>query len=74
MASKAVQRWRGLQTQNWRESVHLSVKYRGGATVVFLVQARGRHGVFDGMTTLYDVMCEITQQPLPGASARSRRG
>lgn len=52
-------RWIGCYPWPREQKITLTVKYRGGAEGWYLVEARGRHGVFPGVVALHDVMMEI---------------
>jgi len=55
-------RWFGLPVRRRTEHLHLVIRYRGGSECWYLIEARGRHGVFPGVVALHDVMDEINQQ------------
>lgn len=52
-------RWRGLSRRNAKDKLTVTITYRGGAEAWYLVEARGRSGVFPGVAALHDVMEEI---------------
>lgn len=54
-------RWFGLRTARASEDIQITVRYRAGAECYYLVQARGRHGIFPGIVSLHDVMREVRQ-------------
>lgn len=58
-ASPKGSRWHGLG--RWPRSQHLTLKitYRGGAESWWLVEARGRHGVFPGCAAVEDMMAQV---------------
>lgn len=56
-------RWRGLVKRNPKESLTIRITYRGGNQAWYLVEARGRSGVFPGVLALHDVMREINGDP-----------
>ncbi len=55
-------RWFGLRCWDREEKLTLVIKYRGGPECWYLVEARGRHGVFPGIAALHDVMREVHQR------------
>lgn len=62
-------RWRSLSRRNPKDKLTLTVTYRGGPEAWYLVEARGRSGVFPGVRALHDVMEEIYQsnRGIPGS-------
>lgn len=54
-------RFRGLSRRNASDRLTIVVTYRGGPEAWYLVEARGRSGVFPGVRALHDVMEEIYQ-------------
>lgn len=56
-------RWKGLARRNPKDSLTIRITYRGGNQAWYLVEARGRSGVFPGVLALHDVMREINGDP-----------
>lgn len=54
-------RWIGLPLQRRSQKITLTVTYKGGPECWYLVEARGRHGVFPGVAYLHDVLDEVKQ-------------
>lgn len=52
-------RWGGLSKRNGRDALTIRITYRGGNQAWYLVEARGRSGVFTGVRALHEVMEEI---------------
>jgi hypothetical protein len=52
-------RWRGLTRWPRTRDLTLKVTYRGGAESWWLVESRGRTGVFPGHAALEDVMSQV---------------
>jgi hypothetical protein len=59
----------------WPRTQHLSLKitYRGGAESWWLVETRGRTGVFPGHAQLEDVMSAVMNEPDYVADGRGDR-
>lgn len=55
-------RWWGIRRVDRAHKLRLEVTYRGGPQCWYLIEARGRHGAFDGGRALHDVIREICQQ------------
>lgn len=57
--SKTPNRWYGLSRRNPKDKLTLTVTYRGGAECWYLIEGRGRSGVFPGVVCIHDAMREI---------------
>ncbi len=55
-------RWFGAYPWPRHEKLSIVVQYRAGAECWYLIEARGRHGVFPGVVSLHAVMREIQQR------------
>jgi len=55
-------RWHGLTRRPKESQLTLTVTYKGGSEAWWLVQARGRSGVFPGYRAIHDVMAEINRE------------
>jgi hypothetical protein len=58
-------RWFGLPRRNPRETLRVTMSYRGGPEAWVEVHARGTHGFFPGDRAVVDVLWEITQANSP---------
>lgn len=63
-------RWGGLVRRSGREALTIRVTYRGGAEAWYLVEARGRSGVFTGVRSLHEVMQEVNNEHKWGENGR----
>lgn len=54
-------RWHHLPWRNPRDTLTITIKYRGGAEAWIEVKARGSAGRFPGYVQLFDVLKEVTQ-------------
>ena len=59
---KAPSRWFGLKRRDPKLALDIKIKYRGGSEAWYLVEARGRAGVFPGHLCIHDVMREINRE------------
>lgn len=55
-------RWYGLATWPRSRPLTVTISYRGGAESWWLVQARGRNGVFPGHAAIEDVMAAVNNE------------
>jgi hypothetical protein len=55
-------RWWGLVTWPRRRQLTLVIHWRGGPESWWLVQCRGRHGVFPGHAAIEDVMASVCNE------------
>lgn len=60
-APKASSRWYGLSRRDAHLRITVTLSYRAGSEAWWLVEARGRQGVFPGHRALHDVMSEINR-------------
>lgn len=59
---QAPSRWYKVGRRDPKRPLDIKITYRGGSEAWWLVEARGRHGVFPGHMALHDVMREINGQ------------
>ncbi len=45
-----------------RRKIRLTISYRGGAESWWLLEARGKHGVFPGHAAIEDIMREVCSE------------
>ena len=64
--SRRGRRWYGLPKRRMEDGLTVKITYRGGAEAWWLVEARGRSGVFPGHLCIHDVMREVCRQWEPG--------
>lgn len=55
-------RWHGLTTWPRARTLSVSITYRGGPESWWLVNSRGRHGVFPGSAAIEDVMAAVCNE------------
>lgn len=55
-------RWWGLATWPRQRPLSLTITWRGGPESYWLVETRGRHGVFAGCSSLDDVMTAVANE------------